>query len=244
MSEIGPSINEIILNPEKTSQFELELQDLVFLQEKNIGLRHVSSISDAKSNVENGFTGDALALGGIFEVFLKENPSLFEQNDEAKNVLSIFDKFKLPPTLEYMERFFNANQEEQIVTLAHQRIVSFIQDSFDMNQTISAERGKTSSSAILDTLKKSSSSFILVRSNRSGNYDSESYYGLGKLGKQHFDKENIVGVVFSDEISSDLQIQKTNPTSVVDDSFFDKMAESYYRSIVREIKEAKSVQGD
>jgi hypothetical protein len=245
MLESGVSLNELNLDRERLVQpVEFEMADLLFLEKNNVGLRHVSVRKEAEKNVSEGFVGDAVVLGNIGRVFLKENQGIFINNDEAKKVLDIFKTYGVSPDLERMAKFFGSEEEKKIIELMHDRTVSFIKDALNVSNLLQISEGEVVGE-VMDKLKEASA-FILVNGGKNGSgggYDNEPYYGLGKFGKRKFDSKDVLGLICGDEVVIKLQNQGVGSTTRVDDDFFDKVAEVYYGLIVRKVKDERISKG-
>ncbi|HOR02328.1 MAG TPA: hypothetical protein PKZ92_03680 [Candidatus Woesebacteria bacterium] len=245
MLETGASLNELNLGQERlTRPVEFEMADLLFLEKNNMGLRHVSVKKEAEKNASEGFVGDAVVLGNIGRVFLKENQGIFVNNDEAKKVLDIFKAYDVSPDLERMVKFFGSEEENKIIELMHDRTVSFIKDALNVGNLFQTSEGEVVGE-VMDKLKEASA-FILVsggENNSGGGYDNEPYYGLGKFGKRKFDSKDVLGLICGDEVVTKLQGQNVDLTAKVDESFFDKTAEVYYGLIVGKVKEERISKG-
>jgi len=245
MSEIGSSLNELDFSKEKIGQrVEFEMADFLFLEKNNIGLRHVSNKREAEDNINNGFRGDDLVLGNIGRVFLKENQGLFDNNDKAKRVLDVFKTYKVEPCLEGMARFFGSEDEKKINDLMHSRLISFIKDSFNINNSLFIKNGEMIKETMVKL--KEASAFVLVNGENKNSglgYDNESYYGLGKFGVKQFGSEDILSSVCGDEVMKKLEDQNLDQTATTDENFFGKAAEAYYELIVEKVKEERTRAG-
>lgn len=109
MQENGVSIDEMNFHPEikRTDGIsEFSFEDLIFMEENGIGLRHIGKRELAQDNINNGFVGDAVALSGIGETFLEKFADRFCNNDEALKRLDLCKKYRVKPNLELMKDFF------------------------------------------------------------------------------------------------------------------------------------------
>lgn len=240
MTEFGPPSDGI--NVEYTPPNEVSLKgefvfdDLVYMEKRGMGLRHVSTRTTADSNLRDGFNGDALALytvGGLISDDMIETSS-----DEAKKIFEIHKKFGVTPKLELLKDKLGESEKNKIVNLVHSSMVTFIQQSFNFDD-FNLERGLTTVGEFLEILRDKSTFLVVINRNNSNNRDKSEFWGLGKTGKQLSKPDEIKGAVYGSDIAEDLKdIVKSE---VVTDGFIDRdVAESYYRLIVGKVSEVRN----
>jgi len=215
---------------------EFSFDDLVFMEKRGMGLRHISARTVADDNLRNGFNGDALALyavGGLISDDMIETSS-----DEAKKIFEIHKKFKVTPKLELLKDMLGESEKNKIVNLVHSSIVTFIQQSFNYDD-FGLERGRTTVGEFFEILRDKSTFLVVVNRNNSTSRDQSEFWGLGKTGKQPGKPDDIKGVVYGSDVAEDL---KDLPRSeVVTEEFIDRnVAEGYYRLIVGKVSEARN----
>lgn len=160
---------------------KLTWDDLTFLGKQSWGLRHVSSLDNAKNELKEGFTGDAVSLSGSNRLIPVETINRFNLTD------SLIDTLSFP----VLATFTPETDRQKIVSNYERSVKNFIGDSIGMD--IISITNETTTAKLLNLLTSTKSGFIIAVF-QSANWprDLENYHDLGKCGKQHVGSEKIV----------------------------------------------------
>lgn len=171
-------------NPEKEIEqsTRLNFDDLMFIVNESLGLRHVSSEETAKQEMIHGTKGDALAISGALKLLSEQNLKRLAESTPAFATAQKF-KIKIDILLQDYPELIDEQAREQIVKTFNEQIKEFMTTSFglDINEIYDENEGATVSSIISAILEKAPS-FIIVTIPRKGGYDDKAYHGLGKSG--------------------------------------------------------------
>lgn len=192
---------------------QLGLRDLMFLRKNSLGLRHVSDMSTAMKENENGIKGgDALAIGTL-KNFMPEGPFV---------------------ALEHMSQ----KEQAEVITKYEAALRNFVWSSvgIDMN-TVYAE-SDTETSLVKKFLEVGKGAFLLAKFQGASNgYDQEQYYGFGKAGEQDVPRDEIKGAVSIKEADVDFSSLKNE---LVGEEAWNKAREilgnAFYGKLVDQIR--------
>lgn len=205
---------------------DLLWEDLLFLEEQSICLRHVATHSRAAEEMKSGILlGDALALGNLRNIIPKEYY-------QGKQQFSMHEYYKMPVSLKHFTQFESPlTQEQQNVILESIKSViqRFIKDSLLHTVHEYYQTNEENTPITLDSLSGLLyDTFLLIRRDDSvGGYDTEQYYGVGKIGSKSIPSSQIVGCTPQSQFLDNFQNIEELKTSTLDQDQISKILDIF-----------------
>ncbi|MFA5025282.1 MAG: hypothetical protein WC503_02155 [Candidatus Shapirobacteria bacterium] len=211
----------------------LDWDDLLFLGEQNLALRHVTNLSDAKREVAEGIRGgDAVSLSA---------PINFVEAEMLPDIENI-ENYPLWAISEML----SDDQRQQVINSFEEAIQNFIRDGvgFDLN---SFSENVTTREVVEDLFNNKLAFLMAKFQGAKYPYDIDGYYQLGKCGKQVVPPENVVAGIDleneMDQVFSDLGFSEDELISGLSQEKFDKIREvctpKIWKKVVLTIKAEK-----
>jgi hypothetical protein len=226
--------NKSIVNPETETedQSKLDFDDLLFIVNKSLGLRHVPSEQIAKQEMENGTEGDALAISGAFKLLDEDD---LKRLAETIPAFATAQKFKIKTDVllqNHPETLLDEQAKNQVLNSFNEQLSDFMVLGFglDINEGYDENKDETVETIINKIIEKSPSFMIVTISGGSG-YDDRNYHGLGKSGRGSI--ESLINYIkLSKEDFSDCNLL---PTEGINRTTFNLLCEFMARKMLTKI---------
>lgn len=201
--------------------------DIKFLEQQAIGLRHVPTLKRLAEESADGFNGDALALANV--------AALMPADFLPVKVRDLAEQYGVRPSVSSVESYLDDTHREWIIDLLQKAVLDFVKAIYDSFLGIELERVCTTKDVIEKI--KTHNSFLVVRNPRRGDfaYDTKQYFGLGKFGRQSYLPHNILAKIGSDQIIAGLNLTDEELNEVISESFFDRISQSVLELLIVEV---------
>ena len=162
---------------------DLTFDDLMFIADSHLGLRHVSTRKKANDEMENGVMGDSLAIYNSLNLISKENLEQTISDPAFDQVRK--NKFILRSFIDHNVGYIDQEAREQILEDFNENVYGFVLDSIGMD--LNRQEFGIPLDELIRNIIDDSPSFLIVLGDTFA-YDADNYYGLGKSGKKEIKK--------------------------------------------------------
>ncbi|MFA6421864.1 MAG: hypothetical protein WCV92_00440 [Candidatus Buchananbacteria bacterium] len=174
---------------------ELEFDDLLFIHENSLGLRHLTTKEQADREASEGIeAGDAVAIANIYNLLREEDEKIIIKNHPAliKRASSI--GYTVSEALSHIQKEEDIDPEvkRHLIEDFSDSIIKFFLESMGWDIRSLGDGDSQTAGQIIDKLIETGSTFLIIRSDHESPYDEKVYYGLGKYGKADIEPDDII----------------------------------------------------
>ena len=204
----------------------LKWDDVMFIEQNRLGLRHVATTQRMNKEAKEGFQGDALVMSNVRN--LVPNAIVPERVRKAE------ERFGYQVDVAAFSKDLGADQQQIIMQKLREALLLFFENCFEYG-----EKAQSEPRTIRDVIASmhGGDSFLMVQNNdAAGAYDVKQYYNLGKSGRRDFSPQEILCTVSADEIIDGSRISQDEMTGRVDEKFWQRLSHAALDQVMKKLR--------